>query len=91
MKRFFLTLPLIFICGTAQSDAFTDQTKVVLGQLFIKETFSRMLEGKGLINPPVANLEETLTPSFITNPRKTCWVSPQYHSDATVTPRLVCH
>ena len=91
MKRFFLTLPLILICGTAHGDAFTTQSKVVLGQLLIKETFSRVFEGKGVINPPVANLESTITPSFITNPNKSCWMSPLYHSDATITPRLVCH
>ena len=91
MKGLIFSIPLIFICGTAQSDASIDQTKVVLGQLLIKETFSRVFDGKGVINPPVTNLENTITPSFITNPRKTCWVSPQYHSDATVTPRLVCH
>jgi hypothetical protein len=91
MKRFFLTLPLILICGTAHGDAFTTQPKVVLGQLLIKETFSRVFEGKGVINQPPANLESTITPSFITNPNKSCWMSPQYHSDATITPRLVCH
>ena len=91
MKGLIFSIPLIFICGTAQSDAFTTQSKVVLGQLLIKETFSRVFEGKGVINPPVANLESTITPSFITNPNKRCWMSPQYHSDGSVTPRLKCH
>ena len=91
MKRLFLTLPLILLCSNANGSSFTEQHKTLLGQLFIKETFSRVFEGKGVINPPVANLESTITPSFITNPNKQCWMSPQYHSDGSVTPRLKCH
>lgn len=91
MKRFLLTLPIFLLCNNAHGASLNEQHQILIGQLLIKETFSRMFDGKGVINPPVANLEETLTPSFITNPNKTCWMETQYHGDGTVTPKLRCH
>ena len=91
MKKLIIASILIFTSSSAFADIKFIENNDVLGQLLIRETFSRMIEGKGILKMPIANLESTITPSFITNPNKQCWVSPQYHKDGSVTPRLVCN
>lgn len=87
MKHSLVTLPIIFMCGAAHSD----QNATVLGQLLIMDSFSRATEGKVILRTPFANLEDTLKNWQLMNPHKTCYLSPQYHSDGTATPRLKCH
>jgi len=91
MKKFIIALSIALISGSATADVKFIENNTVLAEILIRETFSRMFEGKGIVKTPVMNLETTITPSFITNPNKQCWISPQYHSDGSVTPRVVCH
>ena len=91
MKKLIIASILIFTSSSVFADIKSIETKTVLGQLLSMDVFNRIENGKGILKTPVANLESTITPSFITNPNKQCWVSPQYHSDGSVTPRLKCH
>ena len=91
MKKLIIASILIFTSSSVFADVKFIENKTVLGQLLIMDTLNRIENGIGILKTPVANLESTITPSFITNPNKSCWMSPQYHSDATITPRLVCH
>ena len=91
MKKLIIASILIFTSSSVFADIKSIETKTVLGQFLIMDAFNRIENGKGILKTPVANLESTITPSLITNPNKQCWVSPQYHSDGSVTPRLKCH
>ena len=91
MKKLIIASILIFTSSSVFADIKFIENKTVLGQLLIMDAFNRIENGKGILKTPVANLESTITPSFITNPNKRCWMSPQYHSDGSVTPRLKCH
>ena len=91
MKKLIIASLLIFTSSSVFADIKSIENKTVLGQLLIMDAFNRIENGKGILKTPVANLESTITPSLITNPNKQCWVSPQYHSDGSVTPRLKCH
>ena len=91
MKKLIIASLLIFTSSSVFAEVKFIENKTVLGQLLIMDVFNRIENGKGILKTPVANLESTITPSFITNPNKRCWMSPQYHSDGSVTPRLKCH
>ena len=91
MKKLIIASILIFTSSSVFADVKFIENKIVLGQLLIMDAFNRIENVKGILKTPVANLESTITPSFITNPNKRCWMSPQYHSDVSVTPRLKCH
>ena len=91
MKKLIIASLLIFNSSSVFADIESIENKTVLGQLLIMDVFNRIENGKGILKTPVANLESTITPSFIINPNKRCWMSPQYHSDRSVTPRLKCH
>ena len=92
MRKLLLIFTMIAIPGGVSANpSFIDQQKAVLGQLLIMDVFKRTTEGKGILNPPVANLEQTLKDFQLMNPHKICYLSPQYHSDGSVTPRLKCH
>jgi hypothetical protein len=91
MWKLLLTLPFILLCNTAQSNVLDDQTKIVLGQLLLMDAFSRTSKGTGILKTPVINLENTLNDWQLMNPHKTCYISPQYHSNGSVTPHLRCH
>ena len=90
MKKIIFASLLIFTSSITFADTRFNQTNAVLGQLLIMDAFSRVTEGKGKLNTPVANLEDKLKDFQILNPHKICYLSPQYHSDGTVTPRLMC-
>ena len=91
MKKLIIASILIFTSSSVFADVKFIENKTVLGQLFIMDTLNRIENGIGILKTPVANLESIITPSIITNPNKRCWMSPQYHSDGSVTPRLKCH
>ena len=91
MKKFIIASILIFTSSITFADTRFNQTNAVLGQLLIMDAFKRATEGKGKIRTPIANLEDTFKDFQILNPHKFCYVSPQYHSDGTVTPRIVCN
>ena len=91
MKKLIIASLLIYNSSSVFADVKFKENKIVLGQLLIMDAFNRIENVKGILKTPVANLESTITPSFITNPNKRCWMSPQYHSDVSVTPRLKCH
>ena len=91
MKKLIIASLLIFTSSSVFADVKFKENKTVLGHLLIMDAFNKIKDGKGILKTPVANLESTITPSFITNPNKRCWMSPQYHSDGSVTPRLTCH
>ena len=91
MKKLIIASLLIFTSSSVFAEVKFIENKTVLGQLLIMDVLNRIENGKGILKTPVANLESTITPSFITNPNKRCWMSPQYHSDGSVTPRLKCH
>ena len=91
MKKLIIASILIFTSSSVFADVKFIENKTVLGQLLIMDAFNRIENGKGILKTPVVNLESTITPSFITNPNKQCWMSSQYHSDGSVTPRLVCN
>jgi len=92
MQKFLIILTMTAIPGGVSANpSFINQQKTVLGQLLIMDAFNRTTEGKGILNPPVANLEQTLKDFQFLNSHKICYLSPQYHSDGSVTPRLECH
>ena len=91
MKKLIIASILILTSSSVFADIKSIETKTVLGQLLIMDAFNRIENGKGILKTPVAKLESTITPSFITNPNKRCWMSPQYHSDGGVIPRLECY
>ena len=91
MKKLIIASILIFTSSSVFADIKSIETKTVQGQLLIMDAFNKIENSKGILKTPVANLESTITPSFITNPNKRCWMSPQYHSDGRVTPRLKCY
>ena len=91
MKKLIIASLLIFTSSSVFADIKFIENKTVLGQLLIMDAFNRIENGKGILKTPVGNLKSTITPSFITNPNKQCWMSPQYNSDGSVTPRLKCH
>ncbi len=91
MKKLIIASILIFTSSSVFADVKFIENKTVLGQLLIIDTFNSIENGKGILKTPVTKRESTITPSFITNPNKRCWVSPQYHSDGSVTPRLKCY
>ena len=91
MKKLIIASLLIFASSSVFAEVKFIENKTVLGQLLIMDAFNRIEDGKGILKTPVTKLESTITPSFITNPNKQCWTSPQYHSDGSVTPRLKCH
>ena len=91
MKKLIIASLLIFNSSSVFADINSIETKTVLGQLLMMNAFNRIENGKGILKTPVAKLESTITPSFITNPNKRCWMSPQYHSEGSVTTRLKCH
>ena len=91
MKKLIIASLLIFTSSSVFADINFIENKTVLGQLLIMDTFNRIENGKGILKKSVTNLLSTITPSFITNPNKRCWMSPQYHSDGSVAPRLKCH
>ena len=91
MKKLIIASLLLFPSSSVFADIKFTESKTVLGQLLIMDAFNRAENGQSILNSPSANLESTLTPSFIANPNKKCWVSPQYHSDGNITPRLKCH
>ena len=89
-KRIVFLLILLSNSGAFAGVDFTHD-KAIVGDLFIRDLFNRLEEGNGILNPPVLGSETMITPSFITNPNKRCWISPQYHGDGGVTPRLICN
>ena len=91
MKKLIIASLLIFTSSSVFADVKFIENKIVLGQLLIMDAFDRVENGKGILKTPVANLESIITPWIITNPNNRCWLSPQYHSDGSVTPRLKCH
>ena len=91
MKKPIIASLLLFTSSSVCADIKSIETKTVRGQLLIMDAFNRIENGEGILKTPVVNLESTITPSFITNPNKGCWMSPQYHSDGSVTPRLKCY
>ena len=91
MNKLIIVSLLIFNSPSVFADINFKENKTVLGQLLMMDAFNRIENGKGILKTPFVNLESTITPSFITNPNKGCWMSPQYHSDGSVTPRLRCH
>ena len=91
MKKLIIASLLIFNSSSVFADINFKENKTVLGQLLMMDAFNRIKNGKGLLKTPVANLESTITPSLVTNPNKICWMSPQYHSDGSVAPRLKCY
>ena len=91
MKKLIIASLLIFTSSSVFAEVKFIENKTVLGQLLIMDAFNRVENGKGILQTPVANLESTITSSFIANPNKRCWISPQYHSDGSVTPRLKCY
>ena len=91
MKKLIIASLLLFTNSSVFAEVKFIENKTVLGQLLIMDAFNRIENGKGILKTPVTKLESTITPSFITNPNKQCWMSPQYHSDGSVTPRLKCH
>ena len=91
MKKLIIASLLIFTSSSVFADVKFIENKTVLGQLLIMDTLNRIENGIGILKTPVANLESTITTSLVTNPNKRCWMSPQYHSDGSVTPRLKCH
>tara|TARA_B100000035_G_C20780552_1_gene456662 strand:+ start:242 stop:517 length:276 start_codon:yes stop_codon:yes gene_type:complete len=91
MKKLIIASLLIFNSSSVFADIKFIENKTVLGQLLIMDAFNKIENGKGILKTPVANLESTITPSFIANQNKRCWMSPQYHSDGSVIPRLKCY
>ena len=91
MKKLIIASILIFTSSSVFADIKSIENKIVLGQLLMMDAFNRIENGKGILKTPFVNLKSTITPSFITNPNKRCWMSPQYHSDGSVTPRLKCY
>ena len=91
MKKLMIASLLILTSSSVFADIKSLEIKTILGQLLIMDAFNRIENGKGILKTPVANLESTITPSFIINPNKRCLMSPQYHSDGSVTPRLTCY
>ena len=91
MKKLTIASLLIFTSSSVFAEVKFIENKTVLGKLLIMDAFNRVENGKGILKIPVTKLESTITPSFITNPNKQCWMSPQYHSDGSVIPRLKCH
>ena len=91
MKKLIIASLLIFTSSSVFADIKFIENKTVLGQLLIMDAFNKIENGKGILKIPVANLESTITSSFIANPNKRCWMSSQYSSDGSVTPRLKCH
>ena len=91
MKKVIIASLLIFTSSSVFAEVKFIENKTVLGQLLIMDAFKRIENGKVILKTPVTKLESTIPPSFITNPNKRCWMSPQYHSDGSVTPRLKCY
>ena len=91
MKKLIIASLMIFTSSSVFADIKFIENKTVLGQLLIMDALNRIENGKVILKTPVTKLETTITPSVITNPNKRCWMSPQYHSDGSVTPRLKCY
>ena len=75
MKKLIIASLLIFNSSSVFADIKSIETKTVLGQILIMDAFNSVENGKGILKTPVANMESTITSSFITNPDKTCWMS----------------
>jgi len=91
MKKLLIALSMVMISTSASSDIRFLENKRVFTELLINEALTQLIQGKGVLKSPSVSLERIITPSFVLNPDKECWMIPQYHSDGGVTPRLVCH
>ena len=91
MNKLIIVSLLIFNSPSVFADINFKENKTVQGQLLMMDACNRIENGGSILKMPIADLESTITPSFITNSKKQFWVSPKYHSEGIVTPRLKCH
>jgi hypothetical protein len=90
MKKLLIAV-MMGVAFTGNANAFEfDMNSKVMTQIAIVSIAKQILGNEININTGVGGVEVHTGRGIATGKMQKCWVSPQYHSDGSVTNRVVC-